>query len=109
LNLFARMNRELDSGLDLDAIEHEAFYDRRHRHIEINALFRAPQRLRVKPIGKCYDVRASERIRTEISRKFRVEELTRDLARYGFRMRSLFTDPRGWFALMLLEKGAGHA
>lgn len=103
-NLFLRMNRELGSGLDVAAVEHLARYAQERERIEIDARFTRAQRIRVAPLGRTFDIAAGEKIRTEISCKFRLETLRPRLETFGFTTRRIFTDERQWFALLLLQK-----
>ena len=105
LNLFARMNRELDAGLDLDAIEHVAVWNAAWERIEIGGRFRTTQRLVVGPLGIDFTIRAGEQVMTEISRKFLLPRLKTHLRGFGFESVETFTDPRRWFAVLLLRKG----
>ena len=105
-NLFARMNRELDSGLDLSAIEHVARWVPARQRIEIHARFKKRQTLRVAPLERSFEIARDEEILVEISRKFILEELQADLADHGLRTREIFTDAQSWFALLLLEKSS---
>jgi len=106
-NYFVRMNRELDAGLDLDAIEHEARYNREAERVEIYARFSREQVVQVGPLEVRFEIAAGERVRVEISRKFRVDRMRRELERYGLETVRTFTDEREWFGLLLLRK-AGH-
>ncbi len=106
-NLFARMNRELGSALDLAAIEHVARWRPESRRIEIHARFHKPQILRVAPRGESFRIAAGEEILVEISRKFVLRELQDELKMCGLQTREVFTDERGWFALLLLQKMGG--
>ena len=103
-NLFVRMNRELCSRLDMDAIEHEARYVSKRQQVEIYARFRKRQTLHVEPLGQSFDIRERESILVEVSRKYRIEQDDRRLGSYGFRIRRVFTDDRNWFALLLLQR-----
>jgi L-histidine Nalpha-methyltransferase len=103
-NIFARMNRELGAGLDLDAIEHEAAYRADWQRVEIFARFTTAQTLHLAPIGASVEIAAGERIMTEISRKYVLRNLEAYLGCFGLVVRRAFTDPRGWFAELLLER-----
>ncbi len=105
-NLFARMNRELGSGLALEAIEHCARYLPDRAQIEIHARFKLDQLLRIAPLGREVPIAAGETILVEISRKFRLNQLLPGLRSFGFETRQVFTDPRQWFGLLLLQKTA---
>lgn len=104
LNLFERMNRELDAGIDLSAVEHEARYNPNKSRIEVYARFLEEQEIYIAPLEEAVRIGAGERVRTEISRKFRLDELDELLRRCGFRIRRVFTDERKWFALLLTER-----
>lgn len=103
-NIFHRMNRELGAGLDLGQIDHFANYNAEWQRVEIIARFTAEQVVHLEPLGKSVLVRAGERVMTEISRKFVLDELEQYLAAFGFELRRVFTDERRWFAVLLLQK-----
>jgi L-histidine N-alpha-methyltransferase len=104
-NLFVRMNRELGAGVDVDAIEHVARYNAAWRRIEIFARFPTPQTVHVRPLERRHRIRAGEQIMVEISRKFVLRDLTEFVRYFAFHVRAVFTDDRGWFAVVLLQKG----
>ncbi len=104
-NLFARMNRELRSGIRLAALEHVAFYNRSRRRMEIYARFTADQEIMVAPLNRSFNVNAGEEVRIEISRKFSLESLVPKLRSFGLQKRETFMDEKGWFALILLRRG----
>ena len=112
-NLFARMNRELNAGIDLDAVVHEARWNPRVRchgatvewqRIEIGARFQRAQAITVASLGREFHIEAGERVMTEISRKFVLDRLRDYLACFNFATVHVATDPREWFALLLLQK-----
>ena len=103
-NLFVRMNRELGSGIDPGTVEHRACYNAEMERVETDALFTSRQQLRVAPRGERYYIAEGETIRTEISRKFRIDLLIPYLEYFGFKTREIFTDAGEWYALVLLQK-----
>ncbi len=103
-NYFARMNRELDSGIDLDRVEHVAVWNPDLERMEISLRFTTGQRIRVGPLDEELEVEAGEQILIEISRKFRLPQLSEDLVTHGFEVRQTFTDDKEWFALLLLQR-----
>ena len=105
-NLFERMNRELVSGIDLSVVEHVANYDPGLEQVEIFARFARKQTIRVKPAERSFVINEGEMIRTEICRKFRLEEFIRYAGTFGFSAEGVFTDERKWFALLLLRRHA---
>jgi L-histidine Nalpha-methyltransferase len=102
-NIFARMNRELGSGLDLATIAHEAQYREERGRVEIFARFTRRQTVHVRPLDQSFTVDTGERVMTEISRKFDLPELAADLATFGLETVQVFTDARGWYAVMVLR------
>lgn len=106
-NLFARMNRELESGIDLSAVEHVARYDPEKGQMEILARFTREETIRVAPLGQSFTVAAGEEVLVEISRKFRLDAFLPSLQGFGFATEQVFTDERRWFALVLARKTAG--
>jgi L-histidine Nalpha-methyltransferase len=105
-NLFARMNRELASGIDLSVIEHVAKYQPGLEQVEISARFAREQTIRVGPLARSFPIGAGEEIQIEISRKFRLEECIRYAGGFGFSADAVFSDDRNWFALLLLRRHA---
>lgn len=78
LNLLARINRELGAGIDLDSFRHEAIYDPRMGRVEMHLVSEVAQDIRV--LGHQFRFTAQERIHTENSYKYTVEEF-REMAR----------------------------
>ena len=103
-NLFARMNRELDAGIDLEAVEHVATWNAPWQRIEIGARFRTDQDVRISPLGRTFHIEAGELIMTEISRKFVLSHLTQYLRCFGFSVAHVATDPDEYFGVLLLQK-----
>jgi L-histidine Nalpha-methyltransferase len=106
-NLFARMNRELKSGVDLSVVQHVARYDLNLEQVEILARFAKKQTIRVEPLDRSFAIEAGEMIQVEISRKFRLEAFIRYAGGFGFSTDAVFTDERNWFALLLLRRSIG--
>ncbi|HEY7470872.1 MAG TPA: ergothioneine biosynthesis protein EgtB [Gemmatimonadota bacterium] len=103
-NLFARMNRELGTDVDVESIDHVAYWNDRLERIEIYARFRRATRIELPSIGRSFRVAAGEMILTEISRKYRIPGMTSDLARFGFAVERVFTDAAGRFGLLLCRR-----
>jgi L-histidine N-alpha-methyltransferase len=106
-NLFARMNRVLGSGVDVSTIRHRAVYNAPWQRIEISAEFEADQTIAVRPLERSFDIAAGESVMTEISRKFVLADFEEYLRTFGLEVRRTFTDARGWYGVLLLERAAG--
>lgn len=105
-NYAARLNRELGSQIDLSQIEHVAIWNPQLERMEISLRFCTPQEIYIEPIRQTFRIESGEEVLIEISRKFRLSELTSEFGRFGFEVRRTFTDDREWFALILLERVA---
>ena len=103
-NYFTRLNRELGSTIDLDSIEHVATWNPDLGRMEIYAHFHTAQQIYIEPLDAAYSVAAGERILIEISRKYRLPEISAELAAHGFCIQRSFTDAKRWFALLLLQR-----
>jgi len=104
LNLFARMNRELGTDLDLGSIEHVARWNAEHSRIDIFARFDRAATVQLPEWKREFRIAAGERILVEISRKFVISDMAAIAAAYGFEPVERFTDPNRHFALLLLRR-----
>jgi L-histidine N-alpha-methyltransferase len=104
-NIFARMNRELGSAIDLGAIDHEAAYRPEWQRVEIFARMTRRQEVRLAPLGRTITLEPGERVMTEISRKFEITELHEYLGLFELETLQTFTDPARSYALLLLRPG----
>lgn len=100
-NLLARMNRELDAGFDLDAFAHDAFYNAARGRIEI--YLRSLVEQTVPVAGRRIRFAAGERIHTEYSYKYGVDEFAALAAEAGFRAVESWTDPDRLFSVHYLR------
>ncbi|NIM49496.1 MAG: L-histidine N(alpha)-methyltransferase [Gemmatimonadales bacterium] len=103
-NLLARMNRELGSGIDLDQVEHVALYSEAWQRVEVYVRFRTAQTVHIKPLATTVEIGAGERVMTEISRKFVLDDVTKYLSHFGLHVRRVYTDDRHWFGVLLLQR-----
>ena len=62
---------------------------------------RSEQHVRIPGAGLELTIAAGESIRTEVSTKFTLDVLARDLAAAGMELEDFFTDPAGMFGLTL--------
>ena len=102
-NIFARMNRELGSAIDLGGIEHEAAYRPEWQRVEIFARMTRRQEVRLAPLARTITLEAGERVMTEISRKYELTELRDYLHLFELETLETFTDPARSYALLLLR------
>jgi dimethylhistidine N-methyltransferase len=101
LNLFERINRELDGDLDLDSFEHFAFYSESKGRVEIYIRSLADQHATIA--GRRFAFAAGELVHTEYSYKYGVDEFRALAARAGFRPIDTWTDPADLFSVHYLR------
>jgi dimethylhistidine N-methyltransferase len=101
LNLLARINRELDGSFDLSRFAHEAVWNEAQGRIEIYLVSLADQAARAA--GQDFAFADGERIHTENSHKYSVNEFRTLAARAGWTPVKAWTDAEQLFSLHLLR------
>ncbi|MEV6861726.1 L-histidine N(alpha)-methyltransferase [Streptosporangium subroseum] len=100
-NVLHVINRELDADFEPDAFEHVALYDAEHNWIEMRLRATRAMHVRVGDLGLHVSFEAGEEVRTEISAKFRPDDLRRELVAAGFEVNHRYIDSTGDFSLFL--------
>jgi dimethylhistidine N-methyltransferase len=103
LNLLARINRELAGDFDLGSFEHVATFDPSRPAME--SWLRSRRRQRVRVADHSFRFEADERIHTEISCKFREQDVDALGAMAGFAQAGRYRDGRRWFVDTLWRVG----
>ncbi|MEO6985828.1 MAG: L-histidine N(alpha)-methyltransferase [Paralcaligenes sp.] len=98
LNVLAHVNRLVGSDFDLDSWRHRSFFNAAESRIEMH-LEAATETLVRWPHGE-RRFAVGERIHTEHSYKYPLNEFTHLLRRAGFTRTRAWTDPRNWFAVV---------
>jgi L-histidine N-alpha-methyltransferase len=105
LNLLRRINRELGGNFDLGAFRHFATYSPMRRAMESHLLSTKDQTVRVA--GREYHFEAWEPLHTEISRKYRLSDVSAFAAEAGFVEVGHYFDPERLFVEALWRVGSG--
>ena len=100
-NVLSVINNRLGADFDLGQFEHEARFDDEEEWVEMWLRSRRAQRVTINGLGMAVDFAQNERMRTEISAKFRSENIGPELASVGLAMECLWTDVKGDYALTL--------
>lgn len=100
LNLLHRMNRELGADFDVDAFEHVAYYNEEMGRIEIYLRSRSEQTVTIQ--GQEVSFESSELIHTEYSHKYTTEGFASLAADVGWKLRRVWNDDQGYFAVLHL-------
>jgi dimethylhistidine N-methyltransferase len=101
LNVLARLNRELAADFDLESFAHRAVWNPDESRIEMHLESLIAQRVRVRSLGLEVKFGAGESIHTESSYKYAPGHAEAMLSDAGFDPESIWTDPKGWFAVCL--------
>ncbi|KUI33181.1 dimethylhistidine N-methyltransferase [Mycobacterium sp. IS-1742] len=100
-NVLAVVNRELGADFDVDAFAHVARWNAGEQRIEMWLRATGPQRVHVGALGLTVDFADGEEMLTEVSCKFRPDDVAAELAAAGLRRTHFWTDPAGDFGLSL--------
>jgi L-histidine Nalpha-methyltransferase len=100
-NVLVVLNRELDATFDVDAFDHVALWDPSRERMDLRLRVDGDHTVAIPGAELDVDLRDGEEIRIEISTKFRIPAATAEITDAGFRVRQLWTDRAGDFALVL--------
>lgn len=101
LNVLTMINRELNADFDLEQFEHAADWDAENEWVNIRVRSLTAQTVSVADLELTFDIAAGEEIHTEISAKFRLDDIKTELAAAGLDVVGQWTDRAGDYALSL--------
>ncbi len=101
LNILSVINRAVGADFDPDLFEHRAVYDPVANRVEIRLVSLVAQKRQVA--GEKFTFEPGEFIVTEYSHKYTIEGFTRFARDAGFGLERAWTDPRRYFAVLLLR------
>lgn len=101
LNLLDRMKSELGAELDRDDFRFKSSWNAERSSIESRIVADRPTDIVLD--GTRFEFASGDFIHTEDSRKFALEDFLPHAERRGFADAKVWTDPREWFAIVLLE------
>lgn len=102
LNLLRRINRELDGSFDISQFAHEVSYNEAAGRVEIYITSLVAQNVEV--LGQTFAFRAHERIHTENSHKYTIEEVAVLAHESGWQAHRSWVDEAGLFSLHYLTR-----
>jgi dimethylhistidine N-methyltransferase len=103
LNLLERINRELGGDIDIARFEHLAFYSEEKGRMELYLKSLADQTVHIA--GHPFRFAEGERIHTENSYKYAIDEFRALAARAGFRAVQTWTDRDRLFSVHYFRQG----
>jgi len=107
LNLLSRINRECGANFDVASFRHHAFFDSTMGRIEMRLVSEVQQAAEIcadleDGVRSSVSFDAGEYITTEYSQKYDLAGFANLTEQAGWRVRHLWTDPKEWFAVILL-------
>ena len=103
LNLLARINRELGGTFSIDRFRHDAVYNPREGRIEMH--LESLREQEVKVCGRRFRFKAGERIHTENSYKYSIDQFQRLARSAGWSPECVWTDEGRLFSVHELSSG----
>jgi len=103
-NVLRVISRELSADFDVDEFEHVAIWDAKDQWIEMRLRSARAQTVRVADLDLTVSFAAGEEMRTEISAKFRPEQVRSELKQARLDPVRFWTDDNGDFGLTLARR-----
>lgn len=99
LNILARINRELSGEFELSRFKHEAFYNMDKKRIEMHLTSLCNQSVAIRDLGKQIVFRKGERIHTENSYKFSIDQINSLVTQSGLTVLKNYIDNDNLYCL----------
>jgi L-histidine Nalpha-methyltransferase len=103
-NLLRNLNRSFNANFKVADFEHQAVFVEEKERVEMHLRATRPTSARIADLDLQVACRPGETIHTEICQKFSRERANRDFQQAGLAATRWFTDPQGWFSLVMLKK-----
>lgn len=96
-NVFVRINRELGADFRVENFDHKAFYNEDKGRIEMHLVSKTDQVVNIDGVRS--DIKKGERIHTENSYKYRIDEFLRIAQKAGLEHKKTWTDNDDLFSV----------
>jgi len=103
LNLLKRINNDLGGTFNLRDFSHCATYNKKKKRIEMYIISKRDQEIYIRDLGQTVSLKENERIHTENSYKYSIEEIKQLAEKGGFIVQKNYTDTKVWFDLVSLS------
>ncbi len=104
LNILHHLNWRFDGNFDSRLFKHQAIYNKSENQIEMYLICTRSHKIKLAALDLIVDFQEGEKILTEISRKFNLEEKSVYLNSKGLKVNATYTDDKNWFGLLLCQK-----
>lgn len=103
LNMLQHLNHRFAGNFQLDLFKHQAIYNQTEHQIEMYLISQQEQTVTLADLNLTIKLAKEERILTEISRKFNLEQMAKYLSDRHLNLIETYTDARQWFGLLLVQ------
>ena len=103
LNMLSHLNWRFQGNFDLNLFRHQAIYNHADNQIEMYLHCMMSHCVSLEVLDLKVDFEAGESILTEISRKFDLATMQKQLQTKGLKTVKTWTDKKGWFGLILSQ------
>jgi L-histidine Nalpha-methyltransferase len=103
LNMLNHLNHLFEGNFDTGKFEHLAFYNDTDYQIEMHLKSKQLQRVELGKINLTIELEKGETIRSEISRKFHLQQMQAELEKRGLVTVQVWTDSQQWFGVLLCQ------
>ena len=103
LNILSHLNWRFQGDFNPSLFTHRAIYNQVENQIEMYLYCHADHQISLDVLDLSIDFKAGESILTEISRKFDLQTLEKQLESQGLKTLKIWTDPQKWFGLVLCQ------
>lgn len=103
LNMLSHLNWRFQGDFNPSLFTHQAIYNQTETQIEMYLHCQKSHVVHLKSLDLTVSWEIGESILTEISRKFDLDKVEKDLKSHGLKTIKIFTDPQNWFGLILCQ------
>lgn len=103
LNMLDHLNWRFQGDFDTNLFTHQAIYNQQENQIEMYLHCKTSHVVNLENLALKLTWKTGESILTEISRKFDLETVEKELDSKGLKTLKSFTDPQKWFSLILCQ------
>ncbi|MBX9259030.1 L-histidine N(alpha)-methyltransferase [Desmonostoc muscorum CCALA 125] len=103
LNMLSHLNWRFQGNFDLHLFTHQAIYNQADAQIEMYLHCQKSHQVSLEALGLEVFFADGESILTEISRKFDLANMQKQLEAHGLKTLKIWTDPKQWFGLILCQ------
>ncbi|MGV2827367.1 L-histidine N(alpha)-methyltransferase [Myxosarcina sp. GI1(2024)] len=104
LNMLRHLNARFQGYFNLDLFKHQAIYNNVEKQMEMYLISQKAHAVNLKALDLKIEFARGEKILTEISRKFDLEQMSAYLTQKNLQIIKNYTDSQQWFGLILCQK-----